>query len=60
MWRKVMDTNNSNYISKCISCHGTGRVKCDCGEENYPNEKCLTCGGKGDFECPFCEGEGKI
>ncbi len=51
---------NNNYISRCICCDGTGRVNCDCGEENYPNEKCLTCGGKGDFLCPFCEGEGKV
>lgn len=55
-----MELNNSNYISRCISCDGTGRVKCDCGENNYPNKKCLTCGGKGDFMCPFCEGEGKL
>ncbi|MDV4151278.1 hypothetical protein R0131_10535 [Clostridium sp. AL.422] len=53
-----MDTNNSNYISKCISCNGTGIVNCDCGTDNNPNKRCLTCAGEGRFMCPICEGEG--
>lgn len=55
-----MELNDSNYISKCISCSGTGRISCDCGIENIPNEKCLTCSGEGSFICPICEGEGKL
>ncbi|MGG7057670.1 hypothetical protein ACQPUY_09875 [Clostridium nigeriense] len=55
-----MELNEYNYISKCISCNGTGRIRCDCGIENRPNKKCLTCEGEGSFSCPICDGEGKF
>lgn len=52
--------DKDEYMSQCISCSGTGRIKCDCGTEELPNERCLTCGGEGSFKCPVCEGGGKL
>ena len=57
---EVMIINNISEIDKCISCNGTGKIKCDCGTSEESNKKCLTCNGEGDFECPLGEGKGKI
>ncbi|GAB6170147.1 hypothetical protein JCM1393_26070 [Clostridium carnis] len=55
-----MSNNSDSNLRDCISCNGTGKIKCDCGTKNSPNATCFSCAGSGEFICPVCDGEGKF
>lgn len=51
-----MSKNNESNFKICISCNGTGKIKCDCQGDN----QCFICSGNGGFKCPVCEGTGRF
>ena len=56
----AVENDKSIYMGECISCSGTGIIKCDCGTKDSPNSSCVTCSGEGSFKCPVCDGEGRF
>ncbi|MDU1313441.1 hypothetical protein [Clostridium septicum] len=51
-----MNKENNNSIILCSNCNGTGKIKCNCSED----DKCFSCFGKGTFKCPICDGIGNL
>lgn len=55
-----MNNEIKSNLKECLSCNGTGSIKCDCMENNSSTSTCITCVGEGKFVCPVCDGEGRF